>query len=1147
MMNNTIVRKKLSEYEEYLLSDENIYHAIYSLESYVFDYELLEPNDKILFHRLKDKFSEELISDITNQVRDRITDLLEKDEYVKAKVFFRPKKFDEGEKKLVFRPLHTTDLITQIAIVSMLHLFIYDRTDENELILSNLSRLIPANFYGNRVSVNPAFLFKPWKKQYQKYNQKANDAMKKYHTSLEYKYEVTLDLENFFPTINPAVIYKYIMCHLPAYMNQDDKKVMGKVLHKLLFCKLETKLDRRTDMRKQYYEVSKNKNERSISDKIISTGFVRGIPQGLPQSYFLGNVYMLIISRIFEEVFPGVSYFYVDDSVIFTNAGSKVKEEFEKKLEEINSRIKQEEDKYLVEGEISVYPDDTEKFYKSDLYGVMVHTKNKSSCICLDTLDESDLYLKCISRAVSQGGSDFFRMYSDEENRNLEKKFDVLSKQIRGRYQKLEEEKKSVDEDNTVRNVKKIQDKLNRYYKFFEYRRRRLTAMHEPDVSAEDEEKDKQKREYEKIIYGDPKDPETEKVKVICQKVLRQKITGDEKIQVSKHFIELYCKNIWDASVAMYLQIADKKEKQKLSRYICAIDKICFGKRNASFSYIAYVYQELLSKEWKREYSELHLRLAYDDPYKSLKEYAVFRLKNYSNKHYKVAEEFCEKIAEKKTEDVMEDLLPVELIKRQKIVFRNTQQITRMVMNTIYSYLFNVEISDNLIIAKYSRKILTYGELRILVFLRNRLFRAEEFQNRKISLKEAQNVTETDYSIMKVIEIFHSFVKDPVWIDELILTHKYTCDVWKNGSKYLYFYTLHNQEHAIVLIQNIVRLIHAIDFFKITAVDFYLLFQACYLHDISMVKIPDRDGFLTDTEEADQIAYKLYQESRQGDTEEEPDILEIKTYMLNSYKLLDEYFERGVRNRHADDSAAEIRNVSDIAYIDSGIREFVAEISEAHCADERDIYGAKSIASRQLVSMKFDKILIRLADLLDMNEYRVSRPILNHNIDQMSLESAFHWISHLLIQDYKIETEYEIRKEFSLVPKSIAEKLVFVIPVSMAQMSACGKNKPCKNIRLDRENISKKEMKLICGESCDGKDQNCNFLCQWFCVKNSYMVKEFAALREYLRQNPNNYFESEIEIRIQCDNRAIDEKQFEILSKYLEVKNKKSKGNFRNV
>lgn len=111
---------------------------------------------------------------------------------------------------------------------------------------------------------------------------------------------------------------------------------------------------------------------------------------------------------------------------------------------------------------------------------------------------------------------------------------------------------------------------------------------------------------------------------------------------------------------------------------------------------------------------------------------------------------------------------------------------------------------------------------------------------------------------MKVLEIYHSFVKDPVSIDKLIITHKYTCDVWKNGSKHLYFYTLHNQEHAIVLIQNIVKLIHAIDFLKISAIDYYILFLACYLHDISMVKIPALDSFLTDTNEADELAQELW-------------------------------------------------------------------------------------------------------------------------------------------------------------------------------------------------------------------------------------------------------------------------------------------------
>lgn len=79
------------------------------------------------------------------------------------------------------------------------------------------------------------------------------------------------------------------------------------------------------------------------------------------------------------------------------------------------------------------------------------------------------------------------------------------------------------------------------------------------------------------------------------------------------------------------------------------------------------------------------------------------------------------------------------------------------------------------------------------------------------------------YSIMRVIEIFYSFVKEPVRIDNLIVTHKYICDVWKNGSKHLYFYTLHNQEHAIVLIQNIVKLINTIDFLKISSIDYYII------------------------------------------------------------------------------------------------------------------------------------------------------------------------------------------------------------------------------------------------------------------------------------------------------------------------------------
>lgn len=168
-----------------------------------------------------------------------------------------------------------------------------------------------------------------------------------------------------------------------------------------------------------------------------SDKFVRGIPQGLPQSYFLGNIYMISIAEIFRKKFTGVSYFYVDDSVIFTN---DVREDnFKEQLKELNKQIADEANNF--EEDSAIYPEGTEKFYKSDLYGVNVHLDGKSNYTRLDNLDDSEVYLKCISREMSQAGSDFFRMYSDEENRNLEEKLDVLSKQVKAKRDQLVEEK----------------------------------------------------------------------------------------------------------------------------------------------------------------------------------------------------------------------------------------------------------------------------------------------------------------------------------------------------------------------------------------------------------------------------------------------------------------------------------------------------------------------------------------------------------------------------------------------------------------------------------------------------------------------------------------------------------------------------------
>lgn len=186
------------------------------------------------------------------------------------------------------------------------------------------------------------------------------------------------------------------------------EKEMMIELQKLLFCKLTTTFDEKTAG--QYYKVTKGAGNYDNVDKIEqnekecwafkekSDKFVRGIPQGLPQSYFLGNIYMISIAEIFRKKFTGVSYFYVDDSVIFTN---DVREDnFKEQLKELNKQIADEANNF--EEDSAIYPEGTEKFYKSDLYGVNVHLDGKSNYTRLDNLDDSEVYLKCMQISITK-------------------------------------------------------------------------------------------------------------------------------------------------------------------------------------------------------------------------------------------------------------------------------------------------------------------------------------------------------------------------------------------------------------------------------------------------------------------------------------------------------------------------------------------------------------------------------------------------------------------------------------------------------------------------------------------------------------------------------------------------------------------------
>lgn len=222
-----------------LFSKQNIYLALYSVDSYILNREILDEDDKKELNKLKDKFDKENIEKWIEKIQIRLHQLIDEQQYLHAHIFFKPKKYDEKKDKVVFRPLHSACLLDQITAVAMLNILIYDFDADNVISMSNLSRLIPHNFYGNRVAYEPEKLFKPWQEQYKEYTSKANDYYKRFHDNGEYKWEVNLDIENFFPSINPISLYNYVVQQIPVQYLEADKKTLYRILEKLIFVEID--------------------------------------------------------------------------------------------------------------------------------------------------------------------------------------------------------------------------------------------------------------------------------------------------------------------------------------------------------------------------------------------------------------------------------------------------------------------------------------------------------------------------------------------------------------------------------------------------------------------------------------------------------------------------------------------------------------------------------------------------------------------------------------------------------------------------------------------------------------------------------------------------------------------------------------------
>lgn len=1024
---------------DYILDDRNIYLAIYSVKSYVFDQQLLSKEDMELLNMLSDPFNEEIIMPLVGQVKKIVRNIIDDEKYLfKTQVYFKPKEYVDST-NIIYRPIHTAELIQLIAMVAVLHPLIYEipnKDDEWKLNLSNYSRIIPNNFYGNRVSNRPEELFKRWNSQYKKYTQQANEYFKTFRESKEYKYELKLDLVNFFPSVNPLIIYGMLIENIPVTMcSEDNLNVFKRIIKKLLICEI-TNLKNELALQ-HYYGSSK-----------IDYCLTKGIAQGLPQSYFFGNITMIQISKIFEDKYKGKSVYYVDDSYIYTNLEIENTEQFIEQLEDINEKIRNASNRYEenakkdigcrfnknenVEEELLLRNQDIE-------YGISVHTRKKSTYTDIKESKDGEAYLRILSREASQIGSDILSTYSEDEDLAMLHRTSALLKSI-----KLE--RNSIDE----RKEKSYYDKLERYYKFFEYREMKLKL--------------KTKNKIDKDLFFVLLQNE------IAKKGSLYKTIAKTKIEADQFFVD-YAHDIWQTAISLLIaNTVYEHEHADIREYINNVISVAYPKELTECSYIKRMYTIYLGEEVIKNVP---------DPYFTLGKSVNRKMVRYANMNVESLKlEFKQAVFEGLRGDILRslDICSKKFVEITEFVNQNSDRLQRMFLNAVYSKIFKVTLSEDVVINSYDKKGISYGALRVLVYLRNANCEINKFLKWQIELMSPENSQKVDYTLFEVLGAYKKYVVSPENIDTLILVHKYTCDVWKNGAKHLYFYTLHNQEHAVDLIKNIIKVVKVFSYFKITNYDYYILFIACYLHDISMVRIASEKDFLLDKDESELLTTKIDETwSKKRNT------AETKRAIIETYKDVDYFFEKKIRTNHAKDSATEIRRRKELDFLGESVRECVAEIAESHMKDTKDIYFVKGDAKNRLISYKFDEILLRIADLLDMSEHRVSKPILNHNLDNMSLKSAFHWVSHLLTEGYRISTQYDEYRDgetkSSLAPGSIQETITFSINVNLSQFSrmTC---KECLCGEIDEASISSKGISINLtheGKKC--VSEKCNFLC----------------------------------------------------------------------
>ncbi len=1138
--------KKKSLYDT-IVSKKNIYNAIYCLDSYVFEKGLLNKEDLELYVALRDKFDFKLIDETISDCEEKLRQILtEKSTLFDVTVYFKIKKFEPGKDRktdeIKYRPIHTARLIDQICMVSMLLPLMFDDSTGVRK-KSELTKMIPHNFYGNIPGSNVEVLFKPWISQYKSYTDNIIAHCKEYRENHRYKTEITLDIKNFFPSISPEFIFNYIRKKLDfTFTAPEDKKILETVLTKLLIFNI--KPENLDGWEKVYYG-------ETVPDG--KDGFLnRGIAQGLPQSYFFGNLCMIEIRKelmSLDDFKHSESFFYVDDSVIYIGQEYD-KDRFQNTIKQINDTVAkignpvQRDDSFK---EMKEQLNDSQYLFQSDIdYTIKFHDSDKSEFCRIEDAGMSIAGLEPLMRNVSMAAS-ILSNVDEIEDTYSEDKLGKVSELIDDEIHRLKTEiakKESADVKDAKDNPDARLKLLKRYKRFYLYRLRLLERR------LSDEIADKDIDDFKKRF----------KVPCISNKC---KLASCKQTVIEEWF-ETFDEEIFQSEARMFITMLPLFRAESFLSELITFEQELVNGHCGTMKYLFFT-QDLsatliLKGLTCNPYASIsRLVRQHISPIRSLSPLRQKRnFESFGKKLYNYREAISKKLSDPEfTSDENEQILNEYV----NFVFANSDEYVRIILNAFYSVQNEIEPGDARTFTKYSSRGLHYTELRILTRLRNKNFVFKKFIRAldDIDASDLDNRMIIDMGLLEVVNVFISKVKNPEWIDNIILTHRVVKGLWYNGSKFMNSYTLHNEEHAVTLIKAVVRLVKAIDYLNIKQTDYYILFLACYLHDVSMVIHPNIRSFCNGDHEslaiisdfiteANDVLHKIKDVDAGSRVSPETKFKEVGHLLIEQFESVYNYFSENIRRGHPKDSAAKIREWKDsvLSHLAPLLLSHVAKVAESHGYDVAEVYGLKSEAQCSLVSEKYSMILIRLADLMDVANDRINYNLLRQNVSHMAQISQFHWISHLITDEIQISPTFKADDNINnpIETRKIIERLNFNLFINVKFLEAtkplckkcCLENPLDTNVvKLPNEYAGSEGFMLeMFRDKVNESVTSCPVLCRWMVKKHEWFVNELRQLNAYLNAVNDRWFKTEIRFNIiYRDDFPLDRDLYDAVYEYI--------------